>query len=228
MIVAERKPLAEIVANIQDVSRLLVVGCNTCVAVCLAGGTKEVAMLSSLLRLALRESTAGDRREPIQITENCVERQCEEEFNQPLAEQIASHDVVLSMACGVGVQTLAEQFPEAIIYPALNTSFMGRPEERGIWSERCVGCGNCVLDKFGGVCPITRCSKNLLNGPCGGSANGRCEVDPDKLDCAWQLIYDRLNKIGQLDRLNEVEPPKDWSTSRHGGPRKIVREDMVI
>jgi len=223
MIVAERKPLAEIVANVKDVQKLLIVGCNTCVAVCLAGGAKEVAMLASLLRLSLRESA-----QPVQITENCVERQCEPEFNQPLAEQIASHDIVLSMACGVGVQTLAEQFPDAIVYPALNTTFMGRPEERGVWSERCAGCGNCVLDKFGGVCPIARCSKNLLNGPCGGSANGRCEVDPEKLPCAWQLIYDRLGKIGQIDRLNEVEPPKDWSTSRHGGPRKITREDMVI
>jgi hypothetical protein len=85
-----------------------------------------------------------------------------------------------------------------------------------------------VLDKFGGVCPIARCSKNLLNGPCGGSEQGKCEVDPKNIDCAWQLIYDRLSRIGQLDRLLEVEPPKDWSTSRHGGPRKIVREDMVL
>lgn len=223
MIVADRKPLAEIVANVRNVHKLLVVGCDTCVAVCLAGGAKEVAILASTLRLALR----NDNPE-ILISERSVERQCEVEFNQPLAEDMAAHDVVLSMACGVGVQTLAEQFPSAIVYPALNTKFMGRPEERGEWSERCLGCGNCVLDQFGGVCPITRCSKNLLNGPCGGSANGKCEVDPQRIDCAWQLIYDRLLRIGQLDRLLEVQPPKDWSPSRHGGPRKIVREDMVL
>jgi len=223
MIVAKRKPLAEIAANLQKVNKLLIVGCNTCVAVCLAGGEKEVAVLASALRLALRQSNPA-----IQISERSVERQCEEEFNAVLAQDVASHDVVLSMACGVGVQTLAEQFPSAIVYPALDTTFMGRPEERGIWSERCAGCGQCVLDKFGGVCPITRCSKNLLNGPCGGSENGKCEVDPKNIDCAWQLIYDRLKRIGQLDRLLEVEPPKDWSKSRHGGPRKIVREDMVL
>jgi len=223
MIVAERKPLAEILANVRGIGRLLVVGCNTCVAVCLAGGEKEVAVTAAQLRLALRK----EGQEP-HITERSVERQCEEEFNAELAEAIAAHDVVLSMACGVGVQTLAEQFPDAIVYPGLNTTFMGRPEERGVWSERCLGCGDCVLDKFGGVCPITRCSKNLLNGPCGGSANGRCEVDPENTPCAWQLIYDRLTRIGQLDRLLEVQPPKDWSTSRHGGPRKIVREDMVL
>lgn len=221
MIVAERKPLAEILANVRDTHKLLVVGCNTCVAVCLAGGEREVAMLCSALRLATRESNPL-----IEITERCVERQCEKEFNQEIAREIAEADIVLSMACGVGVQTLAEQFPEAIVYPALNTTFMGQPDELGAWSERCIGCGNCVLDKFGGICPITRCAKNLLNGPCGGSADGRCEVDPENLDCAWQLIYDRLARIGQLDRLMEIEPLKDWSTSRHGGPRKIVREDM--
>jgi len=221
MIVGERKPLPEIVANVKGFQDILVVGCNTCVAVCLAGGEKEVAVLGSLLRIALKDGSHA-------VIERSVERQCEEEFNEALAQDIAGADVVLSMACGVGVQTLVEQSPEAIVYPALNTTFMGKPDERGIWSERCQGCGNCVLDKFGGVCPISRCSKSLLNGPCGGSQNGKCEIDPENLDCAWQLIYDRLSRIGQLDRLLAVEPPKDWSTSRDGGPRKIVRRDMVL
>jgi ferredoxin len=223
MIVAERKPLDEIIASVAGANKLLVVGCNSCVAICLAGGEREVATLSSALRLATR-----NRETPLQVVERSVERQCEIEFNQEVAAEIAEADLVLSMACGVGVQTLAEQFPSAIVYPALNTSFMGRPEERGVWSERCVGCGDCVLERFGGVCPITRCAKNLLNGPCGGSANGRCEVDPEHLDCAWQLIYDRLERIGQLDRMLQVEPPKDWSPSRHGGPRTIAREDMGV
>jgi ferredoxin len=222
MIIAERKPLNEILANLDGVDELLVVGCDTCVAVCLAGGEKEVAMLASALRLARRQGGT-----PLKTTEMSVERQCEPEFNEELADAIAAHQIVLSTACGVGVQTLAEQFPDAIIYPALNTQFMGRPEELGVWSERCMGCGNCVLDRFGGVCPVTRCSKSLLNGPCGGSEDGKCEVDPDNIDCAWQLIYDRLERLGQLERLLENEPAKDWSTSRHGGPRRILREDML-
>lgn len=223
MIVAERKPIAEIAANLRQVKRLLVVGCNTCVAVCLAGGAKEVAVLSSVLRLSLRNA-----QPELVIDERCVERQCEAEMNQELADMLPVYDAVLSMACGVGVQTLAEQFPQVIVLPALNTQFMGRPEELGTWSERCAGCGNCVLDRFGGICPVTRCSKNLLNGPCGGSANGRCEVDPENLPCAWQLIYDRLERLGQLDRLLEVEPAKDWSTSRHGGPRRVTRKDVSL
>jgi len=222
MIVAEQKPLPEILENVRSVNRLLLVGCETCVAVCLAGGSKEVALLASTLRLALR-----DRRPQIQIVERSVERQCEREFNEALADDIANVDAVLSLACGVGVQTLVEQFPEAVVYPALNTQFMGKPDELGIWSERCIGCGDCVLDRFGGICPITRCAKSLLNGPCGGSQNGRCEVDPENLECAWQLIYDRLSRLGQTDRLLRYEPPKDWSSSRHGGPRRVVREDMV-
>ncbi len=221
MIVAERKPIAEILANLRQVSSLAVVGCDTCVAVCMAGGTKEVAVLGAALRLAARQ----EGREQL-VTEACVERQCEVECNEPLAELVANHDVILSMACGVGVQTLAEQYPSAVVYPALDTKFMGRPEELGTWSERCLGCGNCVLDKFGGVCPITRCSKNLLNGPCGGSQDGKCEVDPS-IPCAWQLIYDRMMAIGQVERLMQVEPAKDWTTSRDGGPRKVVREDIV-
>jgi len=221
MIVAERKPMAEILSFIQGVNRLLVVGCDTCVAVCLAGGAKEVAVLSAALRLALRERTPA-----LEIIERSVERQCEEEFNAPLAEDIAKVEAVLSMACGVGVQTLAEQFPNALIYPALNTKFMGRPETTGIWAERCLGCGDCVLGRFGGICPITRCSKSLLNGPCGGSSNGRCEVDPEHLECAWQLIYDRLSRLGQLERLYAIEPPKDWRPAHDGGPRRVTREDL--
>lgn len=223
MIVAERKPIPEIMANLALTRRLLVVGCNTCVAVCLAGGEKEVAVLSAVLRLALKQN-----QPELVIDERTVERQCEFEMNAALTDEIGNYDAVLSTACGVGVQTLAEQFPDAIVLPALNTKFMGRPEELGTWSERCMGCGNCVLDRFGGVCPVTRCSKNLLNGPCGGSSNGRCEVDPENTPCAWQLIYDRLERLGQLGRLMEFEPAKDWSTSRYGGPRRVVRKDVVL
>ncbi len=223
MIVAERKPIQEITANLVPYKNVLVVGCNTCVAVCLAGGAKEVSVLSAVLRLASREN-----QPELTIAERCVERQCEAEMNAELAAEIGSYDAVLSTACGVGVQTLAEQFPETVVLPALNTKFMGRPEELGVWSERCAGCGNCVLDRFGGICPVTRCSKNLLNGPCGGSANGRCEVDPVNIPCAWQLIYDRLARLGQLERLMAIEPAKDWSTSRHGGPRRVVRKDIKL
>ena len=126
---------------------------------------------------------------------------------------------------GIGVQALSERYPDAQIVPGLNTTFLGMPTEHGVFEERCQACGDCVLGLTGGVCPIARCSKQLLNGPCGGSQNRVCEIDPET-QCAWQLIYERMEARGQLDRLLEIQPPKDWSTSRDGGPRKIVREDL--
>jgi len=109
--------------------------------------------------------------------------------------------------------------------PGLNTTFMGMPVEHGVFEERCQACGDCILGLTAGICPIARCSKQLLNGPCGGSQRGRCEVNPD-IPCAWQLIYDRMAARGQLERLLEIQPPKNWSTSRDGGPRRIIREDL--
>jgi hypothetical protein len=104
---------------------------------------------------------------------------------------------------------------------------MGLPVKQGEWEERCQACGNCVLDKTGGICPIARCSKQLLNGPCGGSQGWRCEIGHE-VPCAWQLIWDRMNALGLRAQLMEVEPPKDWSSSRDGGPRRIVRDDLQL
>jgi ferredoxin len=222
MIVAEQKPLDEIKQMISPYSKVLVLGCGTCVTVCFAGGEKEVGILASSLRMATRL----DGKE-IEIIEATVQRQCEYEYNETVADMIAEADVVLSLACGIGVQTLNEQFASVQTLPGLNTTFLGQPTEQGVWEERCQACGDCVLATTGGICPISRCAKSLLNGPCGGSQNGVCEVDPDT-PCAWQLIYDRMSALGKLDLLLEVNEPKDWRTSRDGGARKIVREDLRL
>ena len=221
MIVAERKPIAEIRQMLESHRKILVVGCGACVTVCMAGGEREAELLAAPLDLVFRNDSKC-------FSVDCVERQCEPEFLDPLTGKVNANDCVLSMACGVGVQTMAAQFPHVPIYPGLNTHFMGRPLEQGLWSETCAGCGNCILYKTGGICPIARCSKSLLNGPCGGSVNGRCEVDPDNIECAWQLIYDRMKEAGTLDLLDEIMPPKDWSDSAHGGVRRVVREDVML
>ena len=205
---------------VEGYGRVLVLGCATCVTVCMAGGEREAEETALALKLGDREK--GVARE---VTFGNIERQCDEEFLQEYADKIARADVVVSLACGAGVQHMATVFPDKVIYPGLNTTFMGVAEELGVWSERCLGCGDCVLELTGGVCPITRCSKSLLNGPCGGSSDGKCEVDPS-IPCGWQLIHDRLEAIGQLWRLDEVLPPKDWSKSHSGGPRTRVREDV--
>jgi ferredoxin len=223
MITATRKPFAEIAAMLEPFDRVLVLGCGTCVTVCMAGGEREVGILASTLRLSDREH--GRTREVLEAT---IERQCDREFFDAVRERIEAADAVLSMACGVGVQFAIEVFPSAVVLPALDTKFYGATLEQGVWSERCSGCGTCVIGEFGGICPITRCSKSLLNGPCGGSANGKCEVDPENLDCGWQLIIDRMRRLGIADRLEKVQPPKDWSAGRDGGPGKIVREDARL
>jgi len=220
MIVAEQKPLAEIKEILEDYRKVLVVGCGTCVTVCLAGGEKEVAILASSLRMATRLDG-----HPVAMDEATVQRQCEWEYIDPLRERLDGYDAILSLGCGVGVQTLAERFPNKRVLPGLNTKFMGLPTEQGVWEERCQACGDCILDLTGGICPIARCSKQLLNGPCGGSQRGKCEVSSET-SCAWQLIYDRMAARGQLDRLLQIQPAKNWSTSRDGGPRRIIREDL--
>jgi ferredoxin len=222
MIVAEQKPLEEIKGLIADAGKVLVVGCGTCVTVCFAGGEKEAGILAASLRMASKLD--GDGKDVRHVT---VQRQCEWEYIDAIHQQVEGADVVVSLGCGVGVQALAERYPDAWVVPGLNTSFLGLPVEQGVWAERCAACGSCILGLTGGICPIARCAKQLLNGPCGGSQNGRCEISPD-VPCAWQLIYDRLKAQGRLHLLMEIQPPKDWSTSRDGGPRKIVREDLRL
>jgi hypothetical protein len=161
------------------------------------------------------------------VTDVTVQRQCEWEYLDAIRERVADADVVLSLGCGVGVQALAEHYPEPVVVPGLNTKFMGLPLEQGVWAERCAACGECMLGLTGGICPIARCSKQLLNGPCGGSSHGKCEINPE-IDCAWQLIYDKLQAQGRLNLIMEIIPAKDWRTSRDGGPRTIVREDLKL
>jgi ferredoxin len=222
MIIAEQKTLDEIKALIGDAQNVLVVGCGTCVTVCFAGGAREAAITAASLRMATKLEGNGKA-----VTDVTVQRQCEWEYLDTISEQVGAADIILSLGCGIGVQAIAEHFPEAWVVPGLNTSFLGLPTEQGIWAERCAACGDCILGITGGICPIARCSKSLLNGPCGGSEDGHCEIDPGT-PCAWQLIYDRLSSLGRLDTLLEIQPPKNWRTSRDGGPRKITREDLRL
>lgn len=222
MIVAERKPIQEILSMISGLRKILILGCKGCVTVCSAGSEREVTILATIIRMGRKK-----KDEPIELVERTLVRQCDPEFLDLLSDSIGQFDAVLSMACGVGVNFLADRYPKTVALPALNTKFYGVAEEQGVWSERCAGCGDCILDRTGGLCPVARCSKGLFNGPCGGSVNGKCEISPD-IPCVWQLIYDRLKGLNQLDKLDEILPVKDWGVSSHGGPRKIVREDLKI
>ena len=174
MIVAEQKPLDEIKALIGEAKRVLVIGCGTCVTVCFAGGEREAAILASSLRMSFKLD-----HKVKEITDVTVQRKYEWEFLDQIEKQIKKTDVALSLGCGIGVQAIVEHFPDTWVVPGLDTSFLGMPIEQGVWVEGCVACGDCILGLTGGICPIARCSKSLLNGPCGGAEDGHCEIDPE-------------------------------------------------
>ena len=222
MIVADRKPLEEIIEALGDARRIAVVGCGTCVSVCLSGGQKEAELLAVELRMALKLKGIEAA-----VTATEVQRQCEDEFVVGLKDAVEGQDAVVSIGCGAGVQFLAKTFPDARFIPGLNTRFIGVVTEPGRFAEYCQACGDCLLHLTGGICPISRCSKSLLNGPCGGSAKGHCEIS-DQVDCAWQLIYDKLKAAGRLDLITKIQKPKNWQSGRDGGPRTSVREGQKI
>ncbi len=222
MIVADKKPVEEIIETVKDFERLLVLGCNECVTVCEAGGKKEAGILASALRMYFLK-----QGKDVKIDEKTLERQCDHEYLEEIRDIADQYDAILSLACGVGVQFTAEKYHQIPVLPGVNTCFLGATEQRGMWTERCQACGACILASTGGICPVSRCAKRLLNGPCGGSSKGKCEISKE-VDCAWQLIIDRLTALGRLDDYEKVLPIKDWSKDRAGGPRKVVREDVYL
>ncbi|MBN1554508.1 MAG: methylenetetrahydrofolate reductase C-terminal domain-containing protein [Phycisphaerae bacterium] len=221
MIVAERKEMDEILEMLAPYKKVLVLACGSCVTVCLTGGEKQAEELATMLNLAARAKGLD-----IQADFDCITRQCDREFIDNLNKQPGDYDAVLSIACGVGVGFMSEQFPDTPILPGLNTTFYGANVADGVWAEYCHGCGDCVLAWTGGICPIARCSKSLINGSCGGTDKGHCEVDPD-MDCAWLKIYQRLESLGRLDELRKLRPPKDWSKDRGKGVRRLTHTEMV-
>lgn len=216
MIVAERKPFAEITEIVKGFDRLLILGCGTCVSVCQAGGEKEVGLLAAELRMAGRLN--GKELEVGEIT---IERQCDREYIDPILEKAGEYDAVLSTACGAGVQFVAEMLEAKPVLPALNTRFIGVTAAEGTWLEKCRACGNCLLADYAGICPMTMCAKSLVNGPCGGYKNGKCETSSER-NCAWIMIYERLSSQGKLDRMRGDSELKDYNAQSH--PARQVNE----
>ncbi|MCP4134229.1 MAG: hypothetical protein GY754_24865 [bacterium] len=210
MVVAEIKPIQNITEMLRPYTRILNTGCAGCTALCLAGGQREVDELNSALRTYLKKEN-----QPVTIAGYTIERQCEVEFIEELDSQVEKYDVILSMACGAGVQFLAERYPNMPVFPALNTTFIGVNRDIGWYEERCRSCGDCQLAYTGGICPVTMCAKSLFNGPCGGTHKGSCEVDRD-IDCAWLAIYERLKAQNRLNNLNAIRKPMNWGNQVRG------------
>ncbi|MBW1617070.1 MAG: methylenetetrahydrofolate reductase C-terminal domain-containing protein [Deltaproteobacteria bacterium] len=214
MIVGKRKSFDEIKDSLKGYKKILNVGCGTCVAVCLAGGEKEVEVLNSELDMAFKLNN-----EDIAVDGITIERQCDREYLELLDGKVKDYDALLTMACGAGVQFLAERFPETPVFPAVDTTFIGVNQGVGWYEERCRSCSSCVLGMTGGICPVTMCAKGLYNGPCGGTNKGSCEIDKEQ-PCAWHLIYERLAKQGRLDIIKEFKPAQNWKNQI---PRTVIQ-----
>ncbi|HIC85685.1 MAG TPA: hypothetical protein EYP06_05235 [Desulfobacterales bacterium] len=215
MIVAQLKPLQEIADSVAQYKKVEIVGCGGCVSVCLTGGARNADQLQRML-----SHPRYYRGQPPLFQVQTIQRQCEKDFVRAYFAPSPETEALLSMACGAGVQTMAEAFYKLSVIPAMNTTFLGSLDGPGLWSEKCHGCGSCVLALTGGICPVARCAKRLMNGPCGGSSGGKCEVG-DHLNCAWHLIIERLKALGRLEDYDKLFPVKDWSLDRAGGPRTL-------
>lgn len=218
MIVASQKPIQELADAIAGFKQVVCIACDSCVTVCLSGGKRETEMVA----LELTHEQYYEQNPP-NLTSCTIQRQCEQDLVKQFTDFPPNMDAILSFGCGAGTQTLASLFPDIPVIPALNTTFLGAIDEPGVWREKCHGCGDCILLYTGGICPVARCSKSLLNGPCGGSSEGKCEVSED-IECAWQLILDRLTALDRLDYYEKSFPLKNWSSDRFGGPRTLRRD----
>lgn len=220
MIIVQQKPLEKIFEMTGNFKNLLIVGCDGCAAIVQVGGEKQAEILKTLLQMH-RKLAGGNGSKTKAIS---ILRQCDREIAlSSLHPVIEDYDAVVSLACGVGVQTLADLFPSKVIIPANDTMFMGMHDTKeGKFYEMCRACGDCLLFETGGICPITRCAKSLLNGPCGGQASGKCEVGGWKNDCAWVLIYNRLKERNRLDLFRKFRIPRDYRISEH--PRELPGE----
>ena len=214
MIITQKKPLDEVWQILEGVTRVALVGCGSCATSCKTGGEPELQEMKEYLEANGKVVTAM-----IIPSESCQKLLMKKELK---ALKDTDTQAILTLACGDGVQTVADN-ANIPVYPATNTMFLGQVERVGLFSEACRMCGDCVLGHTGGICPITKCAKSLVNGPCGGQRNGKCEVNPEN-NCAWIDIYYRLDALGQLDKLKTMRTDKDYKNFAF--PRRIsIRED---
>ena len=212
--ITDQKPLEEIMQYLDKCQRVHIIGCGTCATLCRTGGKSEVIELKEKLE-ASGKIVTGWMVIPTACDELTKDALIEE------AEAVNAADCILAMTCAIGVQNIAIHLKDdKSVYPGLNTMFIGIEDKPGHFTEVCLQCASCVLGRTACVCPLVRCAKSLLNGPCGGSAEGKCEISPN-VPCAWQIIYDRLTATGKLEQMEEIEPVKDWNVSVSGGPRQV-------
>ncbi|MGQ9546431.1 MAG: methylenetetrahydrofolate reductase C-terminal domain-containing protein [Dehalococcoidia bacterium] len=210
MLISQQKPIEEVLGYLERDNSIFIMGCKGCAEGWGSGGEKQVAEMKSTLQQKGKRVTGSV----------VVDMLCDAALTRlkirAYRKQIAAADSILVLTDGAGVQTVAE-IVDKVVHPGCNTLSSGGAHAEWKEAERCLECGDCMLEFTGGLCPIARCSKHLLNGPCGGSQGGKCEIDPD-IPCVWQQIVERLTKLGQLDKLERLVAPKNWSVSLISGP----------
>lgn len=219
MIVTEQKSFDEVIESLAGHEKVFIVGCGSCATAWHTGGEPEVKEMAAKLGEKGKKITGW-----VVVGEPCDERKSKKELSRTYKQQVADSDALLVMSCGAGVQTVALSGVNKPVYPALNSLYLARVERLTKSDERCILCGDCVLAWTGGICPVTICPKGLLNGPCGGSQDGRCEVDANK-ECAWVAIYERLQALGQEEKLLVYRSPKNYSKMIH--PRRVEKKVAV-
>jgi len=209
MLTTKQKPLEQILEYLDGENSVFLVGCQGCAEGCHTGGEQEILDMKQRLEEA-GKTIAGISLIDFMCNDNLVRMTL-----QAHEDRIIDADSLLALCCGIGVQATSAVV-DKLVHPGCNTVSMGG--RHGEWreGERCMECGDCVLEFTGGICPVARCAKMLLNGPCGGSVDGKCEISPD-ISCAWQQIIERLSKLGRLDKLERIVAPKDWSVSLMAG-----------
>jgi len=201
MLFTENKPIEEVLESLGEEKNIFLLVCNGCTEVCETGGEKALSAMKAELEKAGKKVT-GTALVDFICNKVLVAIRLAREM-----DRIKQADSIMVLSCGIGVQAVSKVVNK-VVHPAANTVSLGGLQ--GLWpsEERCQACGDCALDYTGGICPITFCAKGLLNGPCGGAQDGKCEVDSEK-DCGWQLIYERLQKVGGLENFRKIRKPRD-------------------
>ncbi|SDK76534.1 methylenetetrahydrofolate reductase C-terminal domain-containing protein [Natronincola ferrireducens] len=211
MIISQKKPMEEILKFLEKSSKVIITGCSECASVCKVGGEEEVQEMKERLEVEGKEilgTTVLDGA--------CNFLNTRKDLKQ-FKEEIKEADAILSLSCGDGTQTIAKA-AKIHVYPGTDTMFIGEIERIGQFEEACKACGECELGWTASICPITKCAKGLINGPCGGARDRKCEVGTEN-DCAWIMIYEKLKESGELANMMEMRAPKDFQKSN--SPRKI-------
>ena len=214
MIITQKKPIEELMAMLEGATNIALIGCSSCATACATGGEKEIAELTKYLEAHGKKVVATG------ISEYC----CMNMMTRNVVKKInaANPDAIVGMSCGDGVQVIAKH-ANCAVYPSNNTMFLGESVKMGLFEEACHLCGDCVLGKTGGICPIAHCAKSLVNGPCGGARNGKCEVNPEN-PCAWIEIYNKLVSLGQEEKIGLTREDKGYDNVSY--PRTVnIRGD---